>query len=405
MRLGWWSFDAEGGLLAGVPVDLLLAWAVLWGAIPALALPSAPIALTILGALAVDLILMPLAGPVVRLGPTWLIGEAVALVTVLAPAQLLARWTSRRERLAARAIVQMLAFTLLIFVVLPLVIVESSGGRWFNPLNWPAWQLSLLAQAMAIPALLGLSAVQEFVTRGDGTPVPFDPPARLVTSGVYAYVGNPMQLAAAVLLAVWGLVLGNLWVAAGGAMSHVYASGLAGWDENTDLQRRFGSRWREYRRGVRRWIPRLRPWHPSHEAPARLFVAESCDVCRDVARWFESRGATSLAIVPAETHPSGALRRITYEAADGSRAASGIEAFARALEHIHLGWALVGFFIRLPVVLPLVQLVVDASGGGPRTIPRQPICAPAGGSATRSSAAQSSNTPRHQQSPPTPARR
>ena len=28
---GWWSYDADGGLLLGMPVDLWLAWAVLWG--------------------------------------------------------------------------------------------------------------------------------------------------------------------------------------------------------------------------------------------------------------------------------------------------------------------------------------------------------------------------------------
>jgi hypothetical protein len=253
--------------------------------------------------------------------------------------------------------------------------------------------------------VLGLTAVQEFVTRGGGTPVPFDPPSRLVRSGVYAYVANPMQLAAAVLLSVWGLVLGNLWVAAGGVMAHVYATGLAGWDEDSDLQRRFGSRWTDYRRGVRRWIPRLRPWHPPDEPPAQLFVAENCDLCRDVARWFESRGATALAIVPAETHRSGALRRITYEPADGSRAASGVEAVARALEHIHFGWALAGFLLRLPLVSPLVQLVVDASGGGPRTIPQQRVCATAVAPVTRSSTARSSSTPPRPQSPPTPGPR
>ena len=75
-----------------------------------------------------------------------------------------------------------------------------------------------------------------------------------------------------------------------------------------------------------------------------------------------------LAIVPAETHPSQALRRITYEPADGSPGASGIGAVARALEHVHLGWALLGFLLRLPVVCQLAQLLADASGAEPRTI-------------------------------------
>ena len=92
-------------------------------------------------------------------------------------------------------------------------------------------------------------------------------------------------------------------------------------------------------------------------------------MCSEVGGWFARRGARQLAIVPAETHPSLALQRITYEPSDGSRASSGVEAVARALEHTHFGWALVGFFLRLPIVCSLAQLLADASGAEPRQIP------------------------------------
>jgi hypothetical protein len=62
------------------------------------------------------------------------------------------------------------------------------------------------------------------------------------------------------------------------------------------------------------------------------------------------------------------LRRITYEPADGRRPASGVEAIARALEHIHLGWAVFGFLVRLPIVCQVAQLLADASGAEPRRI-------------------------------------
>ena len=32
-------------------------------------------------------------------------------------------------------------------------------------------------------------------------------------------------------------------------------------------------------------------------------------------------------------------------------------------------WALLGFFLRLPIVAPLAQLLADASGAEPRSIP------------------------------------
>jgi hypothetical protein len=184
-----------------------------------------------------------------------------------------------------------------------------------------------------------------------------------------------MQLSGVLLLVLLGLALQNVWVSIAGVMAHIYSLGLAGWDEGEDLRQRFGDDWTAYRRVVRRWIPRIRPWHRPDQPPARLFVAESCGMCSEVARWFLHRGVRGLVIVAAETHPSQALRRITYEPADGSRAASGIEAVARALEHIHLGWALAGFALRLPIVNALVQLLADASGAEPRLIcdlPRRP---------------------------------
>jgi hypothetical protein len=49
-------------------------------------------------------------------------------------------------------------------------------------------------------------------------------------------------------------------------------------------------------------------------------------------------------------------------------AASGLEAIARALEHVHLGWAMIAFVIRLPGIGAVLQLLADASGAEPRAI-------------------------------------
>ncbi len=75
-------------------------------------------------------------------------------------------------------------------------------------------------------------------------------------------------------------------------------------------------------------------------------------------------------LLPAAEHPSASLTRMTYEAGESTGqmpySVSGVEALARALDHIHLGWALVGWITRLPILRAVIQLVVDAVGGGPR---------------------------------------
>ncbi|MGH2405285.1 MAG: methyltransferase family protein [bacterium] len=379
-RFGWWRFEADGGLFLGLPVDLYLGWSLLWGAIPALAFRGVHLAVVVAAMLCVDLIIMPASHPVVRLGSGWLVGETVALALCLIPAQLLARWTGDNRCLSGRAGLQVAAFAGLMLGVLPAAVLEITGGSWRSLLDRPLWQNALGMQLIAVPAIVGLSAVQEFVERGDGTPVPYDPPSRLVSSGVYAYLANPLQVAMALVLVLWGLWLGSLWVAAAGVMAVVYSAGLAAWDEGADLAARHGEGWRLYSREVRQWWPRWRPWHPQRsgvaarahldDVPARLYVAETCAQCSPIARWFEARRPLGMLVLAAEDHPMRDLQRITYCAPDG-RSTDGVAALARGLEHLHLGWAFIGWTMRLPVVCQLLQLITDAAGGGPRVIARR----------------------------------
>ena len=64
----------------------------------------------------------------------------------------------------------------------------------------------------------------------------------------------------------------------------------------------------------------------------------------------------------------GSIRRMRYEPGDGIGAVEGVRALGRALEHINFGWALCGAGLRLPGVWWGVQVVMDASGLGPRVV-------------------------------------
>jgi hypothetical protein len=164
----------------------------------------------------------------------------------------------------------------------------------------------------------------------------------------------------------WGGMLRNWWMVLGAVVSGVYSAGIAAWDEGEDLERRFGVEWRAYRAEVRNWWPRWRPY--SAGVGARLYVARGCGPCSEVLAWLEARGPVGLEIVDAETLARGSIWRMRYEPGDGSRAVEGVRAMGRGLEHIHLGWALCGAALRLPGVWWGVQVVMDASGLGPRVL-------------------------------------
>lgn len=384
LRLGWWRFGVTDGTVAGFPVDLYLGWAVAWGALPSLLGRALPVGVIALGAALLDLVAMPRLSPVVRLGQPWLLGEAVAIGACLVPAQLLAKWTREDAHVPRRAMLQALAFGGLALGVLPAAILEQRGASWSPLVTRSGWITAILLQLLLLAGLLGLAAVQEFAVRGGGTPVPFDPPKRLVTSGPYAYVRNPMQLSAALVMLGWGAILGSWWVAGAGVMAVVYGAGFAAGDEGGDLDRRFGGAWRAYAGAVRSWIPRWTPVDPSTVPVANplgdetrerqriptLYVADECGPCSQVRAWFHARHTVGLAIVAAEFHPSRSLTRITYDPGDGTAESFGVAALGRALEHVNLAWAVVGMFVRLPGVCWLLQIVTDASGGGPNRVAR-----------------------------------
>jgi protein-S-isoprenylcysteine O-methyltransferase Ste14 len=354
LAAGWWGFGAQGAVAGGVPVDLLLGWALLWGALPARAAARLPIPLTAAALAWADLALMPLARPLVLLGDGWLYGEALAVTVGLVPGLLLAWWTRDGRRLPQRA-----ASQVLLAGGLMLALPVALTGVW----RQPAWVASLALQALAMPLTLGVAAAREFAVAGGGTPLPYDPPRRLVTSGPYVYVRNPMQVSIAAAFALLGVLDVRFLAAAVTAISY---GAVALWQEDAHLTGRYGPAWVDYRRRVRPWLPRLRP--PAVMPEAVVFVSVTCEMCSPLAGWLARRHPVRLSIRPAEEHPYG-VRRMTYERADGVRA-QGVAAFARAAEHLHLGWALLGWMLQLPGVGWFAQVWADALGAGPRVVPR-----------------------------------
>lgn len=362
LAMQWWGFPVHDGMrVLAMPLELWLGWAVLWSAVPVLCLSGLPLWVAVALLALCDVLLMP-GMTTVSLHSNWLVGEVVAVLLVLLPSLFLQRWTVQSRYVGARAAFQVLAAAG-VFLYLPaeLVFHVYPAPGWSEYLTWSPAVRALLLQCGVVFALPGLAAVQEFAVRGNGTPIPYDPPSRLVTTGMYRYVANPMQLSCLLTIVLWALLLRSAWLLCGPVLCLVYCVGIARWDEEEDLQRRFDVEWEDYREEVHDWLPR---WKPHVPMAGTLYIARGCQVCRGVRVFLEHRNPVGLEIEDAETLALGSITRMRY-VCDGETV-EGVRAMGRALEHLNLGWAVLGAALRLPGVWWLVQMVMDVSGMGPR---------------------------------------
>ena len=373
---GWWNFPGAATIrVYDMPLELFLGWIILWGLLPQLALPRLGILASSAIMVLLDCLLMPLCAATIQLNRHWLIGELVAVFIVLLPSRAIAHWTQSNTHLRARVFLQLLLATMLFLYLVPEIAFmlrpPHSNAGWTSLLHIASWERQLALQLLFLLALPGIGAVMEFAQRGSGTPIPYDPPQRLVTSGIYRYLANPMQLSCTCVLLVWAGLLRNGWLLIAPLFCIAYSAGLAEWDEAVDLKQRFGRPWEDYRSAVHNWYPR---WKPHHEdPPATLYIARTCAPCTQVRAWIEDRNPISLQILDAEALPVESIQRMRYDPNDGSPAEDGIRAMGRALEHLNLGWVVLGTALRLPGVWQSVQLFMDASGLGPRTL-KHPRC-------------------------------
>ena len=128
---------------------------------------------------------------------------------------------------------------------------DWGGAAWLIvPIAWIAITVGVafLLHAFALFAL------------HHGTPAPVAPTEKLVVTGVYRFVRNPMYLAVltiilgqALLFGSWGLVLYAAIVLA------AVVTFVKGYEEPT-LTRTYGEQYLDYRRNVPGWWPRLTPW-------------------------------------------------------------------------------------------------------------------------------------------------
>jgi protein-S-isoprenylcysteine O-methyltransferase Ste14 len=116
------------------------------------------------------------------------------------------------------------------------------------------------ALLLALGGVLLVETFSRFALQGLGTPAPIAPTKKLVVTGSYRFVRNPMYVAVVSLILGQGLWSGSWMVLGYGLVVwltvHLF---VLGYEEPT-LSQSYGAQYDRYRANVRRWIPRLTPW-------------------------------------------------------------------------------------------------------------------------------------------------
>ena len=124
-----------------------------------------------------------------------------------------------------------------------------------------AWALRPLGAVLALVGLLGLvESFSRFAIHGRGTPAPVMPPKRLVVTGLYRYVRNPMYVAVLGIVVGQALLFGSWRLLAYAALAWVTVHVWVLLYEEPILRAKFGAEYAAYTAAVRRWWPRRRPW-------------------------------------------------------------------------------------------------------------------------------------------------
>jgi protein-S-isoprenylcysteine O-methyltransferase Ste14 len=109
---------------------------------------------------------------------------------------------------------------------------------------------------MVAGGVVAFACVATFVTRGEGTPAPFDPPRKFVAAGPYQFVRNPMYIGGFTVLLGFGLYQQSPTILAFTLPWLLCAHLFVILYEEPRLRATFGTPYEAYCHSVRRWLPR-----------------------------------------------------------------------------------------------------------------------------------------------------
>jgi protein-S-isoprenylcysteine O-methyltransferase Ste14 len=99
-----------------------------------------------------------------------------------------------------------------------------------------------------------------FALEGLGTPAPIAPTQKLVVTGLYRHVRNPIYIAVVAVILGQAFLFGDWRLPWYGALLWLFFHVFVVMYEEPTLTQTFGTEYESFRTNVPRWIPRLTPW-------------------------------------------------------------------------------------------------------------------------------------------------
>jgi protein-S-isoprenylcysteine O-methyltransferase Ste14 len=156
--------------------------------------------------------------------------------------------------LLARTVVYATAFIGFLFVYVPARLISRTGIASPAVIG-PAQIAGIIVTTVG--AALCLWCLANFIQAGRGTPAPFDAPRRLVVTGPYRFVRNPMYMGGGVVLTGVALFYHSRAVLIYAIAFMLVAHTFVVFYEERVLRRSFGEEYEAYLRSVRRWLPKI----------------------------------------------------------------------------------------------------------------------------------------------------
>lgn len=155
-----------------------------------------------------------------------------------------------------------LALSFLFLIVAP-GSIAGLGPWWITGWRFLAAPFTLRLLGLALIGLGGallLECFVRFAVQGRGTPAPIAPPDRLVVTGSYRHVRNPMYIAVVTLILGQAALFADIRLLGYAAVVWLGFHLFVVLYEEPVLRGEFPAEYPAFAAAVPRWLPRLRPW-------------------------------------------------------------------------------------------------------------------------------------------------